>query len=49
MIFCGCFRKMQPNEKIIDETIQNDRKNDRKKQIIKMILFVNKNTVIPTN
>ena len=54
MIFCRCFRKIQSTEKIIDYTTQNNIKqkninNDRKKEIIKMILFVNKNTIIPTN
>lgn len=49
MIFCRCFRKIQPTEKIIDETKQNNINNDKKKQIIQMILFVNKNTIIPTN
>jgi len=45
MIFCRCFRKIQPTEKIIDDT----KKNKKKKEIIEMILFVNKNTIIPTN
>jgi len=45
MTFCGCFRKIHPNEKPVDETIQHD----RRKQIIKMILFVNKNNDMPTS
>jgi len=45
MIFCRCYQKKKTNKKIIDNT----KKNKKKKEIIEMILFVNKNTIIPTN
>lgn len=45
MIFCRCFQKIQPNETKLNDTIKYNRRN----KIIKMILFINKNTIIPTN
>jgi len=49
MIFCRCFRKkreeiIQPVQNV--QNIQNIQQ-DKKKRLIKMMLFANRNTVVP--
>lgn len=46
MMFCRCFRKKR--EEIIQpvQNVQNIQQ-DKKKRLIKMMLFANRNTVVP--